>query len=1188
MFLKAIEIRGFKSFADKTKLDFKKGITAVVGPNGSGKSNISDAVKWVLGEQSVKSLRGGKMEDVIFAGTQFRKPVGLAQVMLTLDNYDGSIPMEYNDVTIGRRLYRSGESEYYINNTRCRLKDVQEMFMDTGIGKEGYSIIGQGKIEAVLSGRPEERRGLLEEAAGIVKFKTRKEDAEKKLQNTEENLTRINDIIGTYEERLEPLKSESEKAKKFIELSSKLKENEINLIVNSSESYKKKINIILKAIESLNTEIQELLNQKNKDAENLRSFNESLNKLEEAYEKQKKQYYENKSEHQSIIGDNGLMKEKIQNSARLVAKAKRELEEINEKRTKLLNDKEENELKLEKLKGKLKEINEYIENMVSNMKSSETEKTKEKEILNNCKNKQFDTLGAISDAKNFMILVKKDIENHELNIAQIKESCDSYLNAIKINENTKTDLEKEIHSIKDKISTYQNTLTENNKETIKINKVFNINGEQLKIKNAELNKLEANRNMLVNLDAQYEGYNKSVKNLMINIKNKQITSAEGNCYVLGEIISVNKGLELAIETALGGAISNIITEDENLAKKLISFLKQKKLGRATFLPLNILKNRSLVLSNNIIDTTGFVGIASNLLSYDKHFAPAIEHILGRTVIAEDMNSALLIARQSNFSFKIVTLEADVVNAGGALSGGSVYNKSVNIIGRKREIEELRSKIEKLKIDIDKLMIENTKHMSKLKVLHEDNLNLVDLVHSENIEITKIEGRINALKSESAKLNNNYKVSMDEVDAINNKFYEASKDLTNEESKVEQLTENEIKLSIKIEELDKKLSSNAEKLVEFNTKLTSAKVEKAKFDEILTGEIRESQRFSKELEDIYTKINQLTNEINTEKNNTNIYMEKINKNSGKISEIKQFLAKMDKIFENSDIEKIQLKNKHLAANDKLEELSLIINSKEEEKHRQELSLTKIETEDGVLIDKLNTEYNLTLAEAFEYKKEIIDSGIIKSIIENCKRDISALGNVNTSAVEEYKEVSEKYEFMSNQRDDLVNSKEEIVSVITDMTAEMRKMFTTNFAKIRENFNQTFRELFKGGSADLILSGEDVLSANIEINVEPPGKKLQNISLMSGGEKGLSAIALLFAILKMKPTPFCILDEIEAALDDANVTRYAEFLKKFSENIQFIVITHRKGTMEASDVLYGITMEEKGISKIVSVDLTSEVV
>lgn len=606
------------------------------------------------------------------------------------------------------------------------------------------------------------------------------------------------------------------------------------------------------------------------------------------------------------------------------------------------------------------------------------------------------------------------------------------------------------------------------------------------------------------------------------------------------------------------------------------------------MPLNILKNRKLGLNSNIINTPGFIGIASELLSYDKHFTSAIEHILGRTVIAKDMDSALVIARQSNFSFKIVTTGADVVNAGGALSGGSVYSKNLNIIGRKREIGELKSKIQGLEIEIDKLMIANRQYMSKLKTIDGKNLNLVDSVHSENIEITKIEGKIVAIKSESVKLSNNYKVSMNEISVINNKFNEASKNLTEEEKKIEELTEKEVKLSNHIEQLDKNLSDNDSSMVDLNTKLTSAKIEKAKFDEILTGKIRDVGRISKELEDISNKTNQLTIEIETEKNNTNSYIEKINLNANKINEIKQILGSMDKIFESSDIEKIELKNKHLATNDKLEELSLIVNSKEEEKHRQELSLTKIETENEVLIDKLNMEYKLTLAEALDYKNKVIDSAIIKSIIEDCKRDISGLGNVNVSAVEEYKEVSEKYEFMSSQRDDLVNSKEEIISVINDMTIEMRRVFTTNFEKIRENFNQTFRELFKGGYADLILSGDDVLSANIEINVEPPGKKLQNISLMSGGEKGLSAIALLFAILKMKPTPFCILDEIEAALDDANVTRYAEFLKKFSENIQFIVITHRKGTMEASDVLYGVTMEEKGISKIVSVDLTSEVV
>lgn len=1188
MFLKGIEIRGFKSFADKTELDFKKGVTAVVGPNGSGKSNISDAVRWVLGEQSIKSLRGGKMEDVIFAGTQFRKPVGLAQVTLTLDNTDGSIPVDYNDVTIGRRLYRSGESEYYINSTKCRLKDVQEMFMDTGIGKEGYSIIGQGKIEAVLSGKPEERRGLLEEAAGIVKFKTRKEEAEKKLQATEENLTRINDIIGTYEERIEPLRVESGKAKRFIELASELKENEINMLVTSAEKFKERIKETSELIIKIDKEMEEVVSRKKLQSDNLKFLDESLDKLESFYEIKRKEYYDKKTEEQNLTSENKLMEEKIQNSQNVIAKAKVEMKELDEKDQKYAVEKENlfkehNELskKLEQFEVRIVELEEALIRIDQNKKINEQK-------LTDYKNEQFDVLGAIADTNNFMNLLKKDIENHEENIRQINEVCSNYLNSVKINNTTRLALKGEIEGIKKRISAYEIKISGNKKEISNLNRILALNEKKVKELNAQHNRFEANKNMLLNLEAQYEGYNKAVKNLMIHIKNNRIPEAADKSFVLGEIIEVKKGLETAIEIALGGAISNVVTEDENLAKKLINYLKQNNLGRATFLPINILKNRKLILNRDVLEIEGFIGIASELLNYDDKFKVAIEHILGRVVIAKDMDSALKIAKKGNFSFKIVTLTGEVVNAGGSLSGGSIYSKSLNIIGRRREIEELKLKINGIEAEIEKLVDKNKSDMEKAKGADEENLNLMDSIHYENIEITKIQGRINAIEAESEKLKNNYNVSSAEIEVLNNKFNEASKDFKAEEKKIEVLKTREDELTKIIEELDNSLKSQDGKEVSFSEELTTLKIEKAKREEVVASKHRELVRIEEEFRNLQSKKQKFKDEILLEERNGKQYLEKLNGNNVKIEEIKKYIIEMDKVFETRELDKIQLRNKIKKCNEKIEDINLVLKNKEDMKHKYEISLTKIQTEDETLMDKLNSDYKLTYAEALQYKDSGKDIGKLKEIIEGLKVSIAALGNVNVGAIEEYKEVNEKYEFMTTQREDLVKSKEEILSIISDMLQTMKHVFAENFEKIRENFNETFRELFKGGSADLILSGEDVLSANIEINVEPPGKKLQNINLMSGGEKGLSAIALLFAILKMKPTPFCILDEIEAALDDANVARYSEFLKKFSKNIQFIVITHRKGTMEAGDVLYGVTMEEKGVSKIVSVDLTSEII
>lgn len=1183
MFLKAIEIRGFKSFADKTELDFKKGVTAVVGPNGSGKSNISDAIRWVLGEQSVKSLRGGKMEDVIFAGTQFRKPVSLAQVVLTLDNSDGTLPMDYNDVTITRRIYRSGESEYYINNTKCRLKDVQELFMDTGIGKEGYSIIGQGKIEAVLSGKPEERRGLLEEAAGIVKFKTRKEEAEKRLQNTDENLVRISDVLATYEERLEPLRIESEKANKFIELSGQLKEKEVNLVINSIGKLKIKIDDVREKMTVLSSEITKLTDEKSEEKETYNKYNQKLTDLEAFYDNKKREYYDEKTRQQSIISENELNKEKVNNLNEMINKANNEIDESEHKYENILAEKKDCEEQFIELKNKMSQnslhINEkekYIEQFEDKLKTDEAS-------LRDYKNQQLDIMGSISETKNYITILKKDRENHEMTLKQINTSNENYLNSIKINENTKAMLIDEIKKASDRINEYENKIKVNKKGIGTLSRELAAEEKEARELNNRINKAEANKNMLINLENQYEGYNKAVKNLMNHVQKGLVPNAAGRCFVLGEIINVKKELELALEIALGGSISNIITEDEQLAKGLIRYLKSNNLGRATFLPLNILKNKALIVGENVKHTAGYIGIAGELIQYDVHFSAAVQHILGRTVIAKDMDSALIIAKMSNFSYKIVTLAGDVVNPGGALSGGSVYNKSLNIIGRKRQIEELRLELLKNSEAFSKMNERIAEKKNDLKALDDEILNIRDAIHAQNIEMTKIQERAASIDSESEKLKKNYKVSSEELLSIKNKLTDAALNLTDEENKLKALYEKEKDIVNSIAEFETKSKENSADIQKVKDEVTALKIEKAKYDEMHAGKKREADRLDRELSETSERKVSLKNQVSEASESILEHQDRIKNNGVLIKQIEINLSDMKKIFEENDAEKINLKQKISAINDKIEQESMMISKKEEENHKFEIALTKIETENDSMLQKLNEEYKLTFAEALEYKNEISDMLAYKKIIDKIKSSIAQLGSVNVSAVEEYKKVKEKYTFMNGQKEDLVKAKQEIISVIDEMTNKMKIVFNQNFEIIRKNFNETFNELFKGGSADLILDGEDVLSAQIEINVQPPGKKLQNINLMSGGEKGLSAIALLFAILKMKPSPFCILDEIEAALDDANVARYAEFLNKFSKNIQFIVITHRKGTMEASDVLYGVTMEEKGVSKIVSVDL-----
>lgn len=1182
MFLKSIEIRGFKSFADKTELVFKKGVTAVVGPNGSGKSNISDAVRWVLGEQSVRNLRGDKMEDVIFAGTQFRKPVGLAQVSLILDNSDAELGIEYSDVVISRRLYRSGESEYLINNTICRLKDVQALFMDTGIGKEGYSIIGQGKIDAILSGKPEERRKLLEEAAGIVKYKTRKEEAERKLDNTEQNLVRIHDILDTYEERLEPLRIESDKAKRFLELSNQLKNDEINIIIDFIEKTEIKISSYKGQCEAINKELQEKLNERRRIKEQIEIESSNLEQFENKISEDKQKFYDNKSKHQQILSEIKILEERIELVNESIGKNIEETEKLNLKVKSLKDELDKLEVSLSDSKENQKVIEDKIKIKEEEIKRLSDDTFNENEKLVAFQSEKQGLLDNRNLQNNNIMLLDSQLDILNEKLQGLRVDMEGFVNSLKINNSTKAILEIESNKLLEKINNYEDKVKANKNEIGRLRHSQTLEEKKLKELVANSNKIDANLNMLINLDKQYEGYNRSVKLLMQHIDSKKVLDFKGSCYILGEIIKVNKQYETAMEIALGGSLSNIITEDENGAKILIEYLKKNSLGRATFLPLSTVKGKSLELSSNIKSTFGYIGIASELIDFDSKFKGIIDYTLGKTIICDNMDNALKIAKLLNYKQKIVTLSGEVVNPGGALTGGSIYSKSTNVIGRKREIEELRVKFDHINDEIENENILVKKLNENIKTLDEENLNLRDEIHFENIEKTKVQSKINSISEEEAKLKidlekarMNLKNTENEISLNSEKLKKSREDINSIEDKIKIIDNEEEILKSKLKESD-------ENIGKYREALTDLRVEKAKIDEITINKDNELSRINGEIKDYTCKIEMLSKEAEGLKENKDNYQEILSNNKITIKDTLEMLSNMEKLISDNEIEKIKLKENITKIKSKEEDLILELEASEKELHKYQVTLARIETEKESLLNKLNEEYELTYAEALSFKEPIDNVTKLKENVVQIKQEINSLGSVNVGAIEEYKEVKEKHSFMTSQREDLVQAKDELLKVIEEMTGKMRIVFKENFSILRKNFNETFKELFKGGSADLILTDGDELTSKIDINVEPPGKKLQNINLLSGGEKVLSAIALLFGILKMKPTPFCILDEIEAALDDANVVRYAEFLKKFSNNIQFIVITHRKGTMEASDVLYGVTMEEKGVSKVVSVD------
>lgn len=1183
MFLRSLEVRGFKSFADKTELRFKKGVTVVVGPNGSGKSNISDSVRWVLGEQSVKSLRGGKMEDVIFAGTQYRKALGLAQVSLTLDNSDGTLSTDYNEVTITRRIFRSGETEYLINNQKCRLKDITELFMDTGIGKEGYSLIGQGKIDAILSGKAEERRALLEEAAGIVKFKSRKEEAEKRLENTENNLVRIRDIISTYEERLGPLAIEKEKALKYKDLADDLKVKEVSILVYHINKIKNDIKNLADRMLYEEKNINKKKSSLKEIKDVLQILDSQIEELEKKNNVEKQEYYDKKEEISYNLKEIELFNERKKNFRTLIEKEENEIKELKQKINELSNEKEtfqlelENKIKEQKSKEvELLEVENSIKEFIKCISNLENE-------LEELKEDEFEFLSKNSEMKNLINSLLKELDNRteqnnnlSISITDLEGDLAKNIGTVEKLRNTIIVAKENIRKLEEESISFNNKLKDRHNN-------LNVNEKELSVLSKKINESEATHITLSNLEKHYEGYNRTIKNLMDHVNIGKVQGID-DIKILGEILTIEKQFETAIEISLGATISNVITKNEEDAKKLISYLKLKGLGRATFLPLNIIKGRKLHVPNEIKGISGYIGVASEILTFNPLYKDIIEYTLGRVIIAENMDSAVSISKAGRHSYKIVTLTGEVINPGGALTGGSIQGKNINLLGRKREIQELGIAIKKYKKNF--LAQSNIVQESKLEIknLEERILNKRDEIHRKNIDLTVIDGEIKVLISEGKKLKSQLDSSNEELKVNNFNIDKISKLLENNRNELAKINEKSFESKERVRVLEDEILINKQQLEILKDTATNTKISKATLEEVLQG-YRSKLNFKiNEINEKESKICVLVNEIKEKQNNIGSLDVKIIEKEDIIKSINARVDNLTEIFKEEEVKKIQFKEELKAKEGLINELLELIRVEENELNKKAVQNAKLESEQEGLYSKLNGELNLTLAEAQEMAIELESIQVAKEQIATLKLKISDLGTVNLRSIVEYDEVSDKYNFMFTQEQDLQKAKEELLGVIREMTLNMQKLFEENFKILNENFGETFKELFKGGTAELILTGEDVLNSNIIINVQPPGKKLQNINLMSGGEKVLSAIALLFAILKMKPTPFCILDEIEAALDDSNVHRYAEFLKQFSENIQFIVITHRKGTMEASDIMYGVTMEEKGVSKIVSVDLT----
>ena len=1180
MYLKRVEIQGFKSFAKKIVFDFPDGITGIVGPNGSGKSNVADAVRWVLGEQKIKQLRGSRMEDVIFAGTANRKPLGFAFVAITLDNSDHKLKLDFEEVTVSRRVYRSGESEFMINGSVCRLRDIHELFYDTGIGKEGYSIIGQGQIDKILQGKPEERRELFDEAAGIVKYKKRKTIALRKLENERLNIARVKDILGELNRQIGPLRRQSEAADKYVKLREDLKRYDINLFLYENGDVKQKIKeyhekerIASEDLEASRIEFENAKIEYERLSENILQLDTQIDNLK------------------NQISQGDIIKTNLEGQIKLLE------EQINS-----ANDAES------RFQVRLAELTESIEKAGAEKERIEAEKAQNQKALTEAVTKASDQDSRVLEIQNENEEIRLEIEKAKERIIELvnargeinarMERLDAVLEQIarrrtELSENLEkftsdkdaqaekvaklkeeyADAESTVKEMEDEIAKKLSDLKDADAQVAKLNLELG-NSKQQYVEN------QAKLDTLKNITERYEGYGNSIREVM-KLKEKK----PGIHGVVADIIKVEKKYEFAIETALGGSIQNIVTDTEATAKEAIEYLKANKLGRATFLPLKAVTGRGEFKNEAVLDENGVLGLASSLVNVEPKYEGVAKYLLGKIVVCDTIDHALLIARKYNYSLIIVTLEGELLNRGGSLTGGAFKNKS-NLLGRRREIEE-----------IEKMLVT----LKETQEACEKNIELItgrkDILEKE-ISDSRRELQENRIYLNTVKIN------LEQAEEKQEEIQDGVNTIEKENKDIEQQTED---IHTQNTSLNDELDSNAkesdavkQKIVELEETLSEKRAKEA--EELLLAQsmkvdnsrlTEQSSHLMSELIRAENNLKELEENLETLKRNSENSAKVVEDKNNEIAQIRVSIAEavsqhdtLSEELAKVEAEKEEQAGSHRGFIDRREEYSRRVADLDKEVFRLTSAREKLEERFETRSSYIWEEYELTFNNALPLRDESLnDPAEMKENINSLKTQIRGLGTINVGAIEEYKEVSERHEFLSSQYEDLLKAEADLVKIIRELDKQMRAQFETEFKKIREEFGRVFKEMFGGGYGRIELEEDvDILDAGISIIAQPPGKKLQNMLQLSGGEKALTAIAVLFAIQNLKPSPFCILDEIEAALDDANITRFADYLHKLSHEVQFIVITHRRGTMEAADRLYGITMQEKGVSTLISVDLT----
>ncbi|MDE7340209.1 MAG: chromosome segregation protein SMC [Lachnospiraceae bacterium] len=1179
MYLKSIEVQGFKSFANKITFKFHNGITGIVGPNGSGKSNVADAVRWVLGEQRIKQLRGASMQDVIFSGTEMRKALGSAYVAITLDNADHQLSIDYDEVTVSRRLYRSGESEYMINGTICRLKDVNELFYDTGIGKEGYSIIGQGQIDKILSGKPEERRELFDEAAGIVKFKRRKYAAQKKLEDEKQNLVRVNDILSELEKQTGPLEKQSEKARIYLRKKEELKTLDVNVFLVENVSIKEQLDGVDEKLQIAGDDLEDTTQKYEHIKEEYEQIESRIEQLDQAIEQARATLTDTGVMRSKLEGEMNVLKEKIHsvqgNEEHLLTRIntiEASIQEKTQEKEGISEQKAQIDEKLKVLQQAREEAGKLLEEVQGRI-----------EALNN----QIESgKNTIIEALNNRATIKSKMGSFDTMLEQIqirKAELNSRLLRAKSDEAAHTETIKNLEEEFEKINTAIQELRD--KQEVSEEKLAGMReelaGKDQKLRDTQVlyhqekSKLDA----LSNLTERYEGYGGAVKAVM-----EQKTKKKGIIGVVADIIQAEAKYETAIETALGGNIQNIVTEDEETAKSMIAFLKSSRAGRATFLPLTSIKNPQEFKNKDALKEKGVIGMADELVKVDQKYRDVAKSLLGRIVVVDNIDNAVKIAGKFRHSLRMVTIEGELLVPGGAISGGAFKNNS-NLLGRRREMEELEKKIKQYVMEIDRLLedIEATKAArNKLR-----------------LEIEDIKGQLQRkfIEQNTARLN------VSQARERKNEAAEGSEELQTEETELEtqirEIQENK-KAILKELENSETLEKDTETRIEgfqrqLETERAEESVQSAKVSEwdVEVEKILQQAEFHRQnIERIAGEIERHEAELKEVQESLQAGREDVERKQESILEIEKTILASHTTQTDTELQlkedvasKEALSAKQKNFFNEREELSKQMNSLDKEVYRLNSQKEKLENSIESQINYMWDEYEITLSDAASMRNEEMDDlPAMKKDISRLKDEIRKLGDVNVNAIEDYKNLMERYTFLKTQHDDLVEAEQTLLGIIEELDTSMRKQFNEKFAEINREFDKVFKELFGGGKGTLeLIEDEDVLEAGIRIIAQPPGKKLVNMMQMSGGEKSLTAICLLFAIQNLKPSPFCLLDEIEAALDENNVGRFAKYLHKLTRNTQFIVITHRRGTMEKADRLYGITMEEKGISTLVSVNL-----